>query len=64
VASAVARLPWPLVFSFARAIQQPALDTWRGQKSHVAAAQDILAHRAHCNRAALRGAYTTAMERL
>jgi fructose-bisphosphate aldolase class I len=63
-ASASARLPWPLVFSFARAIQQPALETWRGQASHVAAAQDILAHRAHCNRAALRGAYTAAMERL
>jgi fructose-bisphosphate aldolase class I len=63
-ASATARLPWPMVFSFARAIQQPALETWRGQESRVAAAQDMLAHRAHCNRAALRGAYTASMERL
>jgi fructose-bisphosphate aldolase class I len=57
------RLPWPLVFSFARAIQQPALEIWRGQESRVAAAQDALAHRARCNRAALRGEYTAAMER-
>jgi fructose-bisphosphate aldolase class I len=64
VIAASARLPLALVFSFAHAIHQPALDTWRGQESHVAAAQDMLAHRAHCNRAALRGAYTAAMERL
>ena len=25
------RLPWPLAFSFARAIQQPALELWRGE---------------------------------
>jgi fructose-bisphosphate aldolase class I len=61
-ASAPARLPWPLVFSFARAIQQPALDIWRGDESRVTAAQAALAHRARCNRAALRGEYTAAME--
>jgi fructose-bisphosphate aldolase class I len=61
--SPASRLPWPLVFSFARAIQQPALEIWRGQGSRVAAAQDALAHRARCNRAALRGEYTAAMER-
>jgi fructose-bisphosphate aldolase class I len=55
--------PWPLTFSFARAIQQPALDCWRGQDSHVTAAQRALIHRAHCNHAALHGAYTPAMER-
>jgi fructose-bisphosphate aldolase class I len=35
------RLPWPLSFSFARAIQQPALEIWRGEESHVLAAQEI-----------------------
>jgi fructose-bisphosphate aldolase class I len=60
--SAPARLPWSLVFSFARAIQQPALELWRGRESRAAAAQDILAHRARCNRAALHGEYTVAME--
>jgi fructose-bisphosphate aldolase class I len=61
--SAPARLPWSLAFSFARAIQQPALELWRGRESRAAAAQDILAHRARCNRAALHGEYTVAMER-
>ena len=54
--------PWPLVFSFARAIQQPALDIWRGQEANVTAAQDALHHRAQCNHAALRGEYTVDME--
>jgi fructose-bisphosphate aldolase class I len=52
-----ARAPWALAFSFARAIQQPALDAWRGEASNVAAAQQALFHRADCNRAARRGAY-------
>ena len=56
------RHPWPLVFSFARAIQQPALDIWRGLETNVAAAQEALQHRARCNHAALRGEYTAAME--
>ena len=56
-------LPWPLVFSFARAIQQPALDVWQGNEAHVAAAQEALRHRAHCNHAALHGEYSVAMER-
>ena len=57
-----ARLPWPLGFSFARAIQQPALEIWRGQDSQAQAAQDALGHRARCNRAALRGEYSAAVE--
>jgi fructose-bisphosphate aldolase class I len=56
-------LPWPLVFSFARAIQQPALDRWRGKDANVSVAQQALLHRARCNSAALRGAYDAAMER-
>jgi fructose-bisphosphate aldolase, class I len=56
------RLPWPLSFSFARAIQQPALEIWRGEESHVLAAQQALYHRASCNRAARRGEYNAAME--
>ena len=56
------RLPWALAFSFARAIQQPALEIWHGQDANVAAAQQALLHRARCNRAARRGEYTAAME--
>ncbi len=57
------RLPWALAFSFARAIQQPALETWRGEEANVPAAQQALLHRAKCNRAARRGEYTDAVER-
>jgi fructose-bisphosphate aldolase class I len=56
------RLPWALAFSFARAIQQPALEIWRGKQANVSAAQQALNHRAKCNRAARRGEYNTAME--
>lgn len=56
------RLPWALAFSFARAIQAPALALWKGQEANVAAAQQALYHRAHCNNAARRGEYSAAME--
>ncbi len=56
------RLPWALAFSFARAIQQPALELWKGQEANVSAAQQALVHRARCNRAARRGEYNAAME--
>jgi len=56
------RLPWALAFSFARAIQQPALEIWQGKEAHVLAAQEALYHRAKCNHAARRGEYTAAME--
>ena len=56
------RLPWALAFSFARAIQQPALEIWRGEQAHALTAQKALYHRANCNRAARRGEYNAAME--
>jgi fructose-bisphosphate aldolase class I len=59
-----AQRPWALSFSFARAIQQPALEIWQGKEANVKAAQQALLHRARCNRVARRGEYTSAMERL
>jgi len=56
-------LPWAVAFSFARAIQQPALEIWNGQEANVKAAQQALYHRARCNRAARRGEYQSAMEK-
>ncbi|MEO8135261.1 MAG: class I fructose-bisphosphate aldolase [Betaproteobacteria bacterium] len=56
------RMPWALAFSFARAIQQPALEIWRGQAANVGAAQQALLHRADCNRAARRGEYDAAAD--
>lgn len=56
------RAPWALAFSFARAIQQPALEIWKGQKSNCVAAQTGLVHRTECDRAARRGKYQLLME--
>ena len=56
------RAPWALTFSFARAIQQPALEIWRGDDANVKAAQKTLLQRARCNRAARRGEYNAEME--
>jgi fructose-bisphosphate aldolase class I len=58
------RMPWALTFSFSRAIQQPALELWQGKESNLKAAQQALVHRAKCNRAARRGEYTAAMEKI
>jgi len=52
------RLPWALAFSFARAIQQPALEIWLGDDTNVLAAQQALLHRAKCNWAARRCEYS------
>jgi len=51
------RAPWAVAFSFARAIQQSALEIWQGQDSNAKAAQHALLYRAKCNSAARRGEY-------
>jgi fructose-bisphosphate aldolase class I len=56
------RLPWALTFSFARAIQQPALEIWHGEDANILAAQKALYHRASCNRAARQGKYNAGIE--
>jgi len=56
------RAPWPLSFSFARAIQQPAMELWSGKESNRETAQRSLTHRADCNRAARQGGYSSKME--
>lgn len=58
------QLPWALSFSFARAIQQPALEIWRGEESNLKQAQQALLRRARCNRAVRRGEYPSAMEQI
>ncbi|HVV69335.1 MAG TPA: class I fructose-bisphosphate aldolase [Gammaproteobacteria bacterium] len=52
------RLPWAVSFSFARAIQQPAMDIWQGKEENVSEAQKALLHQAKCNWMARRGEYT------
>ena len=56
------QLPWPLTFSFARAIQQPAMEIWSGKDEKVEAAQKALYHRAKCDAAARRCAYDSDIE--
>jgi fructose-bisphosphate aldolase class I len=57
------KLPWALTFSFARAIQQPALDIWKGKDENVKRAQQMLYHRASLDDAARRGEYKPSMEK-
>jgi fructose-bisphosphate aldolase, class I len=61
--NALGEHPWQLSFSFARALQGPALETWRGDESNVQQAQEIFAHRARMNSAARSGSYSEEMER-
>ncbi len=56
------RSPWELSFSFGRALQQTALETWLGLEENVPEAQKALYHRAKCNYAARLGEYDSGME--
>lgn len=57
-----AQCPWVVTFSYARAIQQPALDCWHGDDANIPTAQQLLYHRAKLNGAARKGKYTPEME--
>jgi len=54
--------PWTLTFSYGRALQAAALQTWGGEESRAPAAQAVLAHRARCNHEARLGRYSDALE--
>ncbi len=56
--------PWEIGFSFARALQEPAMKTWRGSPANVQAAQLQFNHRARCASAARYGAYSNQMEKV
>jgi fructose-bisphosphate aldolase class I len=55
-------LPWPLSFSYGRALQADALAAWGGKPAQVARAQQVLLHRERCNGLAALGQYSTAVE--
>jgi fructose-bisphosphate aldolase class I len=55
-------LPWPLTFSYGRALQDTALKAWSGASANVGAAQKELLQRAKLNGLATSGAYAPAME--
>lgn len=56
-------LPWPLTFSYSRALQNPALNTWKGSSANVGAAQRAFHHRAHMNGLAAQGKWKPELEK-
>ncbi|MCG8324580.1 MAG: fructose-bisphosphate aldolase class I [Thiotrichales bacterium] len=55
-------LPWPLSFSYGRALQEDCLKTWAGSADNVDAARGVLLHRERCNSLACKGEYSEDME--
>lgn len=60
--NAIGGMPWPLTFSYGRALQAAALEAWSGKSENVAAGQRAFAHRAHMNSLAAHGKWTAAHE--
>ena len=54
--------PWKISFSYGRALQDPALEAWKGRDEYLAAGQRAFCHRACLNGAAALGKYTNEME--
>jgi fructose-bisphosphate aldolase class I len=54
--------PWPLSFSYGRALQAPSLTAWGGDPANVEAGQRALAHRARMNGLAQTGDYSEEVE--
>jgi len=54
--------PWPLSFSFGRALQASALDAWGGEAANVESAQEAFLHRARMNALAVAGDWSAEME--
>ena len=55
--------PWPLSFSYGRALQAPALSLWGEDiKNNIGAAQQVLLHRARMNGLAAVGRYEASFE--
>lgn len=64
--NAIARMephPWPITFSFARALQAPALAEWAGKDENKDEAQAIFLRRVTLAVAADAGAYSASMEK-
>ena len=57
------KLPWYVSFSYARALQEPALKAWQGKKENIPAAQKAFLKRARLNSLATMGKYSEDMEK-
>jgi len=64
--NAIAKLkkgvPWELSFSYARALQYPAIEIWQGKNENVEVAQKAFYHRVKLNSLARMGKYLPGME--
>ncbi len=54
--------PWPLSFSYGRALQASALEVWAGDSANVEAAQQAFLHRARMNSLAVAGKWNAELE--
>jgi fructose-bisphosphate aldolase class I len=54
--------PWPLSFSYGRALQASALEAWRGDQASVEAGQTAFLHRARMNALATAGDWSADVE--
>ena len=55
-------VPWPLTFSYGRALQHAPQTAWSGKASNVVAAQTAFAHRAKMNGLAATGKWSSGIE--
>jgi fructose-bisphosphate aldolase class I len=55
--------PWPMTFSYGRALQNVALRTWAGRRENFKSAREAFAHRAHMNSLAAIGEWTNDLDR-
>jgi fructose-bisphosphate aldolase class I len=55
--------PWPLTFSYARALQDAATKIWAGKPGNAEAAQKVFIHRCKMNSLASLGKYSADMEK-
>jgi len=54
--------PWPLSFSYGRALQASALQAWAGDAANIEVAQSAFAHRARMNALAAAGEWSAGLE--
>ncbi|UXM95544.1 fructose-bisphosphate aldolase class I [Bartonella sp. HY329] len=60
--NAIGNLPWPLSFSYGRALQAAAIKAWDGKAQNVLAGQNAFTHRAKMNSLASLGKWSEVVE--
>jgi fructose-bisphosphate aldolase class I len=55
--------PWPITFSYSRAVQEPVLVAWQGKPENVPLAQKVFATRLKMNSLAQQGKYDASKDK-